>query len=99
MEVEEKISLCPVWWQRRREVGKAFSNMRRIFYVDVAMCGGESLPEDFDLEEFCEVLQGKVMADVEIVPVTEATAGRSNRDTSLVSDAVFFEALGEYCHR
>jgi len=63
------------------------------------MCGGESLPDDFDLEEFCEVLQGKVTTDVEVVPVTEVAASARNRDTSLVSDAVFLEALGEYCHR
>jgi hypothetical protein len=73
--------------------------MRRIFYVDLAMCGGEALPVDFDLEEFCEVLQGKVTADVEIVPVTAAGTSASNLDRSLVSDAVFLEALGEYCHR
>ena len=30
--------------------------MKRIFYVDSAMCGGEELPVDFDLEDFCEVL-------------------------------------------
>jgi hypothetical protein len=73
--------------------------MRRIFYVDMAMCGGEALPEDFDLEEFCEVLQGKVTGDVEIIPVTGVTAAAGNRDLLLVSDAVFLEALGEYCHR
>jgi hypothetical protein len=73
--------------------------MRRLFYVDVAMCGGESLPEDFDLEEFCEVLQGKVERDIEIVPVTGESAGDLNRHTALVSNAVILEALGEYCHR
>jgi hypothetical protein len=73
--------------------------MRRIFYVDLGMCGGETLPQDFDLEEFCEVLQGKVTADVEIVPVTSTPASPNNRDLSLVSDAIFLEALGEYCHR
>lgn len=30
--------------------------MKQIFYVDSAMCGGEELPADFDLEDFCEVL-------------------------------------------
>jgi hypothetical protein len=73
--------------------------MRKIFYVDVAMCGGESLPEDFDLEEFCEVLQGKVTAEVEIVPVTDPASAVRNLDRNLVSEAVFCEALGEYCHR
>ena len=73
--------------------------MRKIFYVDLAMCGGESLPEDFSLEEFCEVLQGKVTSDVEIVPVTEPTGETQNLDRALVSEAIFQEALGEYCHR
>jgi hypothetical protein len=73
--------------------------MRKIFYVDLAMCGGDSVPEDFDLEEFCEVLQGKVTAEVEIVPVPGPPGEVSNRDHSLVSEAVFREALGEYSHR
>ena len=30
--------------------------MKQIFYVDSAMCGGEELSADFDLEDFCEVL-------------------------------------------
>lgn len=72
--------------------------MRKIFYVDWAMCGGEELPADFDLEDFCEVLQGK-LAGVEIVAVTDANEHAVNRDPSLVPDPVFTEALGEYCHR
>jgi hypothetical protein len=72
--------------------------MRKIFYVDWAMCGGEELSQDFDLEEFCEVLQGKV-SEVEIVPVTDPKERALNLDPSLVSDAVFDEALGEYCPR
>ena len=72
--------------------------MRKIFYGDWAMCGGEELPEDFDLEEFCEVLQGK-LSDVEVVPVTDPAEEAVNFDPSLVSAAVFDEALGEYCHR
>jgi len=73
--------------------------MRKIFYVDLAMCGGESLPEDFDLEEFCEVLQGKVTSDVEIVPVPDPGVLARNLDGALVSEGVLREALGEYCHR
>ena len=38
--------------------------MRQIYFVDLAMCGGDNLPDDFDLEEFCEVLQGKVIEGV-----------------------------------
>ena len=72
--------------------------MRNIFYVDWDMCGGESLPPDFDLDEFCEVLQGKVPG-VEIVPVSDPKERAVNPAPSLVSDAVFNEALGEYCHR
>ncbi len=73
--------------------------MRKIYYVDLTMCGGDSLPDEFDLEEFCEVLQGKVADDVEIVAVPHAAAAEMNRDSSLVDSAVFLEALGEYCHR
>lgn len=71
--------------------------MRKLFYVDAAMCGGEDLPADFDLEEFCEVLQGKV-SDIEIVPVTDDMNGAEalNADPGLVSDAILNEALGEY---
>ena len=72
--------------------------MRKIFYVDWAMCGGEELPPDFDLEEFCEVLQGKV-PETEVVAVTDSTESAVNLDPSLISPAVFDEALGEYCHR
>jgi hypothetical protein len=72
--------------------------MKQIFYVDWAMCGGEQVPEDFDLEDFCEVLQGK-LAGVEVVPVLDADERAVNRDPSLVPDTVFTEALGEYCQR
>ena len=72
--------------------------MTKLFYVDRAMCGGDELPEDFDLEEFCEVLQGK-LPDVEVVPALEFTAGVYNREPQLISEQVFYEALGEYCHR
>ena len=72
--------------------------MRKIFYVDWAMCGGEELPGDFDLEEFCEVLQGKV-PEVEIVPVTDPKEQAINYDASLLPEAILQEALGEYCHR
>jgi hypothetical protein len=72
--------------------------MRKLFYVDWAMCGGEELPEDFDLEDFCEVRQGKI-PEVEIVPVTDPKERAVNLDPSLVTAAVLVEALGEYCHR
>lgn len=72
--------------------------IRKIFYVDWQMCGGDSLPPDFDLEDFCEVLQGKV-PEVEVVPVTERTEQAVNLDPHLISESVFYEALGEYCHR
>ena len=72
--------------------------MRNIFYVDQAMCGGDELPPDFDLEDFCEVLQGKV-PEIEIVPITDPKERVVNLDPSLVTPAVFNESLGEYCHR
>jgi hypothetical protein len=62
------------------------------------MCGGEELPGEFDLEDFCEVLQGKVPG-VEIVPVSDPNEEAVNRDPDLVPPAVFDEALGEYCQR
>jgi hypothetical protein len=73
--------------------------MRRIFYVDKAMCGGDDLPVDFDLDEFCEVLQGKLQEDIEVVPFNESGGNAVNHDQTLVTPSVFFEALGEYCHR
>ncbi len=72
--------------------------MRRLFYVSEEMCGGDDLPPEFDLGDFCEVLQGK-LDDVEVVPVTEPESGSANRDHQLVPEAVFFEALGEYLQR
>jgi len=72
--------------------------MKQIFYVDWAMCGGEELPAEFDLEDFCEVLQGK-LPGVEVVPVTDENERAVNRAPSLMPDAVFTEALGDYCHR
>lgn len=72
--------------------------MRKIFYVDWAMCGGEELPADFELEEFCEALQGK-LPELEIVPVTDPKERATNLDPTLVPATVFTEALGEYCQR
>lgn len=61
------------------------------------MCGGENLPAEFDLEEFCEVLQGKV-SDVEIVAANEPVVG-INREPWVVNEHLLQEALGEYCPR
>lgn len=72
--------------------------MKRLFYVDRAMCGGDELPLEFDLDDFCEELQGK-LSDVEVVPVTDPAAPPLNRDHRLVPESVFLEALGEYLHR
>jgi hypothetical protein len=72
--------------------------MRTLFFVDLQMCGGDSLPDGFDLEEFCEKLQGKV-PEIEVVAVVDPSERACNRDPELVSDAVFYEALGEYCRR
>lgn len=72
--------------------------MRRLFYVDHEMCGGDELPPDFELEDFCELLQGK-LDNIEVVPVTEPGEPAINRDPDLVLESVFLEALGEYLHR
>lgn len=72
--------------------------MRKIFCVDRMMCGGDMLPDDFDLDEFCEKLQGK-LSDIEVVPVHDDNAGLVNRDRDLVSPSIFDEALGEYLHQ
>lgn len=69
--------------------------MRKLFLVDREMCGGENLPPEFDLEDFCEVLQGKV-SDIEIVPA-ESFLLIENRDDGLVDRHVIEQALGEYC--
>jgi hypothetical protein len=72
--------------------------MTRLFYVDREMCGGDDLPAEFELDDFCEVLQGK-LDSVEIVPVSDPGEQARNRDPLLVPESVFFEALGEYLHR
>lgn len=71
--------------------------MRKLFLVDKKMCGGENLPADFDLEEFCEVLQGKV-SDIEVV-AGDGFQMIENRDNRLVDRHLIEEALGEYCPR
>ena len=69
--------------------------MKKLFFVDREMCGGENLPPEFDLEDFCEVLQGKV-SDIEIVPSEDEAVG-INRGPWLVDAKMLEEALGEYC--
>ena len=80
----------------RREKTNA---MKKIYYVDLSMCGGEELPSDFDLEEFCEKLQGK-LPDIEIVAAGDSLEGARglNADPHLISDSIMNEALGEYWH-
>ncbi len=72
--------------------------MTMTFHMDWAMCGGEELPADFDPEDFCGVLQGK-LPEVQILAVTNPHERAVNRDPSLVTDTVFNDAPGEYCHR
>jgi hypothetical protein len=69
--------------------------MTKLFFIDRKACGGEDLPPEFDLEDFCEVLQGKV-SDVEIVPAT-GFSYITNRGNRVVEKHVIEEALGEYC--
>lgn len=71
--------------------------MRKLFFVSREMCGGDYLPADFDLEEFCERLQGKV-SDVEIVPAEDGV-GLNNHADNLLSPHLLNEALGEYYPR
>jgi len=72
--------------------------MKKLYYVTPSMCGGD-LPEDFDLDDFCEVLQGKLDEDVEVVAINEEDLPSDNMDPDLVSEAIFNEAMGEYYHR
>ncbi|MBT5925432.1 MAG: hypothetical protein HOH33_02305 [Verrucomicrobia bacterium] len=72
--------------------------MKKLFYVTSLMCGYD-LSDDFDLDDFCEVLQGKLDEDVEVVAIVDSEETSSNLDPDLVSDAIFTEALGEYYHR
>ena len=69
--------------------------MKPIYKVDLEMCGGEHLPPEFDLEEFCAILQGKVTG-IEIVACPIAGRFELNRTPELIPDSVFQEALGEY---
>lgn len=71
--------------------------MRKLFFVDKKMCGGENLPADFNIEDFCEVLQGKV-TDMEIVP-GDGFQMLENKDDRLVDRHLIEEALGEYSPR
>ena len=68
--------------------------MKKLFFVTREMCGGDFLPADFDLEEFCERLQGKV-SDMEIMPADDA-AGLNNGVGQVLSQHLINEALGEY---
>jgi len=58
----------------------------------------DGLPPGFDLEEFCEVLQGRV-PDLEVVPVMDPKQKAQNLDPTLVDDTVFREALTSYLRR
>ena len=60
------------------------------------MCGGEMFLEDFDLEEFCAVLQ-RVVPKVRIIPVSDRSQHAHNLDPNLVSEAAFNQAVTRYC--
>jgi hypothetical protein len=72
--------------------------MQKLFYVDKGMCGGDELPGEFDLADFCEKLQGK-LSGVEVVPVLDERDRGFNRNPQLVPWTIFDEALGEYLRR
>ena len=69
---------------------------RTPFYVDLDMCGGELFLEDFDLEEFCGVLQ-RVVPKLRIIPVLDRSQRAQNPDPTLVSEAAFNKAITQYC--
>jgi hypothetical protein len=72
--------------------------MRKVYFVDREMCGGDQLPPEFDLEEFCEVLQGRV-PDLEVVPIHDPKQRAHNLDPTLVDAIVFREALTSHLRR
>lgn len=68
----------------------------KTFYVDLDMCGGELFLEDFDLEQFCQVLQ-RLVPGIRIVPVLDSTRHARNPNPTLVSQSVFDAAITKYC--
>jgi hypothetical protein len=62
------------------------------------MCGGESFLEDFDLAEFCAILQ-EVVPRVEVIPLTKASQHAHNSTPPVVSEAEFVEAINRYSRR
>lgn len=72
------------------------SKKQKRYYVDLDKCGGELFLEDFDLIDFCGVLQ-RVVPDVEIVPITDPGKHAHNPDPTLVSEAEFEAAIVQYC--
>jgi hypothetical protein len=62
------------------------------------MCGGANFLEDFDLTEFCSILQ-ELVPNVQVVPATKAPEREVASKPRLVSEAAFEEAMGKYCHR
>lgn len=67
---------------------------RTRYYVDIDMCGGE-LFENFNLYEFCELLQELVPA-IEVVPVLNRTCRPVGTHQDLVSPSTFDQALVNY---
>lgn len=67
---------------------------RTRYYVDIDMCGGE-LFENFNLYEFCELLQ-KLVPAIEVVPVLNQTCRPAGANQELVSPSTFDQALVHY---
>lgn len=84
--------------QLKTQATQRFDTMRPIYHIDLERCGGEHLSPEFDLEEFCEVLQGKV-PEIEVVAMPENRRFVLNRTPDLIPDLIFQEALGEYLRR
>lgn len=70
------------------------TKMRKLFFVNREMCGGREGSSQFELDDFCEVLQGK-LGDFEVLP-SEGFSHLTNRDDQVIEPRPLEEALGEY---
>jgi hypothetical protein len=60
------------------------------------MCGGETFLDDFDLTEFCAILQSLV-PEIQVVPAPDPKNHPRNVQPPLVSADVFNKAVLRYC--
>lgn len=71
---------------------------RESFYVDMLICEDDELPNEVELEKFCEMLQEE-LPELQIVSATVSRNSATNLALSLVIEHVFNEALSEYGDR